>query len=374
MYLKKINIVNFKNYPEASVLLEPGVNALLGGNGEGKTNLLDAIHYLSMCKSYFNPVDSQNIKFGEEQAMISGIFDRNGVEETISCGLKKNQRKIFKKNLKEYDRLADHIGFLPVVMISPVDSVLITEGSEERRKFIDSIISQTDKLYLDDLINYNRVLSQRNAWLKQAAQGRQQDEDTLLIWDEQLIQFGSRIHLARDRFVSELLPFFRKHYAFISDGKEKIDFQYDSQLSKGDFRDLLNEARGRDMIMQYTTVGIHKDDLNFFINGVPVKRFASQGQQKSFLIAVKLAQLDFISLKCKVSPLLLLDDIMDKLDSQRVSRLMQLVCQGYGQIIITDSHHERLPAIFSDLGIELPSFRVEKGAVMRLEVGEKNLI
>jgi len=374
MYLKKINIFNFKNYSDASVQLESGVNALLGGNGAGKTNLLDAIHYLSMCKSYFNPVDSQNIRFGEEQCVISGSFSKDGVEENIYCGLKKNQRKIFKKNQKEYDRLADHIGFLPVVMISPVDTVLITEGSEERRKFIDSIISQSDSLYLDDLINYNRVLSQRNAWLKQAAQGKYQDEDTLLIWDEQLIQLGSKIHRVRDRFVGELLPFFRKHYAYISNGKEKIDIQYDSQLSKGDLRNLLNEARSRDMIMQFTTVGIHKDDLNFLINEVPVKRYASQGQQKSFLIAVKLAQLDFISSKCKVSPLLLLDDIMDKLDEQRVSRLMQLVCQGYGQIIITDSHHERLPAIFSDLGIDLPSFRVENGSVERMNVREKNLI
>ncbi len=366
MFLKRINLINFKNYREASLELEPGVNALLGRNGEGKTNLLDAVHYLSMCKSYFNPIDAQNILFGEDFFVVQGIFDVKGNEENISCGLKRNQKKIFKRNQKEYERLADHIGFIPVVMISPTDTMLITEGSEERRKFLDSIVAQYDKVYLEDLINYNRVLAQRNAYLKNAASLRSFDPDSLLMWDEQLVPLAERIYQVRKKFIGELLPIFKEYYKTISGQREEIDIQYESQLAKGNFRDLLDASREKDRIIQYTSNGIHKDDLVFLINGVPVRRYASQGQQKSFLIALKLAQFDFMGKVKGATPILLLDDIYDKLDENRVKRLMELVSQqNFGQLIITDSHPERLRIIFNEIGIELPCVMVHNGGLMK---------
>ncbi|TAH41584.1 MAG: DNA replication/repair protein RecF [Bacteroidetes bacterium] len=366
MFLKKINLLNFKNYPEASLELEPGVNALVGANGEGKTNLLDAIHYLSLCKSYFNPVDAHNIRFGEDFFMVQGVFEIDEVSETISCGLKRNQKKVFKRNQKEYDRLADHIGLVPVVMISPTDTILITEGSEERRKFLDSIISQFDKNYLDDLINYSRVLSQRNAYLKYAALHRNFDADSLLIWDEQMIPLAERIYKVRSKFISELVPIFKDFYKAISGNKEVIDISYESHLSKGNLRDQLDAGREKDRALQYSTVGIHKDDLTFLISDVPVKRYASQGQQKSFLIALKLAQFNFVATEKGQPPILLLDDIFDKLDDSRVTRLMELVCQeNFGQLIITDSHAGRLKEIFKGLGITLPVFQVQQQEIKR---------
>ncbi len=366
MFLKKINLLNFKNYPSVQLDFEPGVNAFLGHNGEGKTNLLDAIHYLSMCKSYFNPIDAQNIRFREDFFVVQGTFDVNGSEENISCGLKRNQKKVFKRNQKEYERLADHIGLLPVVMISPTDTILITEGSEERRKFMDSIVSQYDKNYLEDLINYGRVLSQRNAYLKHAATSRSFDEDSLLMWDEQLIPLAGRIHAIRNRFIVELLPIFNEFYKTISGHKEEIDIRYESHLWTENFRELLNSSRDKDRILQYTGVGIHKDDLIFHINGAPVRRYASQGQQKSFLIALKLAQFDFIGRMKGTTPILLLDDIFDKLDEMRVTHLMELVSrENFGQLIITDSHPQRLKEIFNGLGIFLPCTRVEEGKLYR---------
>ncbi len=366
MFLKKINLLNFKNYPEASLELEPGVNALLGGNGEGKTNLLDAIHYLSMCKSYFNPIDTQNIRFGEDFFVIQGIFDLEGSEESISCGLKRNQKKIFKRNQKEYERLADHIGLLPVVMISPTDTVLITEGSEERRKFLDSIVSQFNKSYLEDLICYSRVLSQRNAYLKHASMSRSFDSDSLLIWDEQMIPLAERIHEVRKKFIIGLTPIFKEFYKKISGCKEEVDIRYESHLENCDFRKLLNSAQEKDRLLQYSGVGVHKDDLVFHINDVPLRRYASQGQQKSFLIALKLAQFNYVAIEKSATPVLLLDDIFDKLDENRVIRLMELVCQqDFGQLIITDSHQDRLKYIFEGLGIHLPVFQVDNQNVQR---------
>jgi len=368
MFIKKINLLNFKNYAELSLNFEPGVNALLGGNGEGKTNLLDAVHYLSMCKSYFNPVDTQNIRFGEDFFVVQGLFEIESHEENISCGLKRSQKKVFRRNQKEYDRLADHIGLLPVVMISPTDTVLITEGSEERRKFLDSIVSQYDSNYLENLINYNRVLSQRNAYLKQAAISRKFDFDVLSVWDDQMVPLAERIHKVRAEFIEKLVPIFSELYATISGHKEAISIRYDSHLSTGNFDETLMAARDKDKVIQYTSVGVHKDDLVFLINDVPVRRYASQGQQKSFLIALKLAQFNFMAQVKGAAPILLLDDIFDKLDQNRVTRLMELVTQnGFGQLIITDSHIDRLKIIFDEMGIELPIYHVKNSQVTRID-------
>lgn len=364
MFLKKINLLNFKNYPETSLELEPGVNALLGNNGEGKTNLLDAIHYLSMCKSYFNPIDAQNIRFGEDFFVVQGVFNLNGIAENISCGLKRNAKKVFKRNQKEYERLADHIGLFPVVMISPTDTVLITEGSEERRKFMDSIISQFNKSYLEDLINYTRVISQRNAYLKQSAMSRSFDKNSLLIWDEQMIPLAERIHEVRKNFISDLEPIFNNFYKIISGFKEEIDLRYDSHLNKADFSIALEAAVEKDRMLQYSSVGVHKDDLSFLINEVPVRRYASQGQQKSFLIALKLAHFNFIAKEKDINPILLLDDIFDKLDESRVTRLMELVSnENFGQLIITDSHEDRLKKIFDHMNVHLPTFHISNAVV-----------
>jgi len=369
MHLKKLTVLNFKNYSEAEIDPSPGVNAFVGGNGEGKTNLLDAIHYLSIGKSYFNAIDGQNIKQEEEFFVIQGIFDKDGMTENIFCSFKRGQRKIFKRNNKEYDRLADHVGLLPAVMISPVDVNLIIGGSEERRKFPDSIISQFDRNYLDALIGYSRILLQRNAFLKTQFQKQQSDEDSMQIWDEQLVTLGEKIHLCRVQFIEELIPVFTHFYNYLTGGKETVDIRYSSHLNKGNFKELLEESRERDRYMQFTTVGPHKDDLNFFINGLPVKRYASQGQQKSFLIALKLAQFDFISKKKGLKPILLLDDIFDKLDDFRVSKLMEMVSkENFGQIFITDTHPERIQRIFEGIGISIRSFPIREGRVEQSEI------
>ena len=364
MFLKKLSLLNFKNYEEADLTFSEGVNGFVGGNGEGKTNLLDAIHYLSMCKSYFNPIDSQNILHNGDFFVLQGVFVNGSQEENIYCGLKKNQRKIFKRNQKEYERLAEHIGLLPVVMISPTDTCLITEGSEERRKFMDGIISQFDASYLDELILYNRIVSHRNAQLKQFAMTKQFEQTLLDVWDHQLVPLAEKIHEKRLAFVNQFLPIFQKYYQFISHGREEVLLNYESHLHKGNFSDLLKEAIDKDRIMLFTTVGTHKDDLVFTMEGNAVKRFASQGQQKSFFIALKLAQFDFIKGIKKMKPLLLLDDIFDKLDDLRVKRLMELVShENFGQLFITDAHPERVKKIFEDIHIEIKTFVVKNGVV-----------
>ncbi len=397
MYLRNLNLINFKNYPEAEFTFDEGVNCLVGANGSGKTNLLDAIHYLSLCKSYFNAVDTQNIRHDEPFFVIQGTFiappprkgendasptppkeglsvlsdneDQGelpplggGGAEHIYCAFKRGQGKIFKRNQKEYSRLAEHIGLLPVVMITPVDNMLITEGSEERRKLMDSIISQYDRVYLDDLITYNKVLSQRNALLKHFVLHKRFDSASLEIWDEQLIPLAENIYDKRLKFTNDFAPIFRKHYASLSGGKEEVQLEYESQLHKGNFSDVLKAALDRDRALQYTGAGIHKDDLHFLIDGYPVKRFASQGQQKSFLIAIKLAQFDFIREIKKVKPLLLLDDIFDKLDETRMRSLLQMVSHhNFGQIFLTDTHPDRAKEIFDSIYMPVKLFRIESG-------------
>jgi DNA replication and repair protein RecF len=362
MHLKKLSILNFKNYPEAELVFSEGVNCLTGNNGEGKTNILDAIHYLSFCKSFFNPVDSQNILHEAPFFVVQGQFHLEGQEEDIYCGQKRNQKKLFKRNKKEYQRLADHIGLFPLVMISPADSELVTEGSESRRKFIDSVIAQFDRDYLENLISYNKVLSQRNAFLKQVAERGKMDLTALEIWDEQLISFGIRVYEERKSFVSRFIPIFREYYQLISGGKEQVNIEYNSHLNNAAFNEVLAKALNRDKAMEYTTVGIHKDDLEFTIGGYPLKKYASQGQQKSFLIALKLAQFDFIRKIKGITPILLLDDIYDKLDDLRVKQLMELVSgEGFGQLFITDTHEERLSALFTESGIEHKAFRIING-------------
>lgn len=342
MQLEKLSLFNFKNFDTQSFDFEGKINCFVGDNGIGKSNVLDAIYYLSFGKSYFNPIASQNIKHHEDFFMVEGDYLINDRKEKIVCSLKRGQKKVIKKNDKEYERFSDHIGHLPVVIISPADRDLIIEGSERRRKFIDSVISQSDKLYLKTLINYNKVLLQRNTLLKYFAANRTFDALNLKIYDEQLTQYATEIYQKRKVFLDEFSQIFEGRYATISGGNEQVHLKYKTQLAQDSLEVLLEKALEKDRVLQYTSVGIHKDDLQFEIEGYPVKKFGSQGQQKSFLIALKLAEFDFIKKQSKVKPILLLDDIFDKLDENRVSHIINLVNDDdFGQIFISDTHAER---------------------------------
>lgn len=364
MWLQKLSVINFKNYSEAELAFSDTVNAFTGNNGAGKTNLLDAIHYLSLCKSYFNPIDSQQIRQGEDLFMIQGMFQKNEKDELIYCGLKRATKKKFKRNKKEYQRLADHIGLFPLVMISPNDISLIIEGSEERRKFIDNVISQTDALYLDELINYNRNLMNRNALLRQTASSGKFDEALLEIYDDQLILSGNKIFEKRKAFMQEFLEIFNKHYQYLSENAEQVELVYDSPLLHEDFSKILKRNLERDRILERTSSGIHKDELSFSIHGMALKKFGSQGQQKSFLIALKLAQYTFLYKQKNFKPLLLLDDIFDKLDDSRTTKLMKMVSdKDFGQIFITDTSRNRIEVIFSQLSIPVNIYNIEKGNI-----------
>lgn len=364
MWLKNITLLNFKNYADASISFSKTVNAFVGDNGAGKTNLLDAIHYLCLCKGYFNPIDSQQIKSGEELFMIQGDFDRKEKNEKITCGVKRNQKKQFKRNKKEYDKLANHIGLFPLVMISPYDTNIIMEGSEERRRFMDNVISQTDTHYLDELIMYNRHLLNRNALLKQIAVTRSYDPTLLEIYNEQLVQSGVQIFAKRRQFMEEFIPLFNHYYQFLTADQEMVSLQYQSQLADTPFEQLLLQSIEKDKILERTTMGIHKDELVFTITDMPLKKFGSQGQQKSFLIALKLAQYAYLQKYKGFKPLLLLDDIFDKLDDSRLHKLMQMVSHhDFGQIFITDTGRERVQAVFHKIEVPITLFEVTKGTI-----------
>ncbi len=364
MHLHKISLVNFKNYSQMNLTFHRKMNCFVGNNGMGKTNMLDAIHYLSFCKSFFNSVDSQNIKYEQGFFMIHGEFDLLGEKEDIQCAVKRNQKKQFKRNQKEYDRLSEHIGLFPLVMISPSDAELITGGSEIRRKFIDSIITQFDKDYLEKLISYNHVLSQRNALLKKFAETRSFDSLALEIWDEQLIVFGNAIHQRRKKFMMEFIPIFEKNYQFISESGESVALVYESTLHERDFKILLLSTLEKDRVMHYTTAGIHRDDLDFELQGQSLRKFASQGQQKSYLLALKLAQFEIIKNIKRYPPLLLLDDIYDKLDEHRFRKLIDLVSsEAYGQVFITDTHAQRIEHLFNNSSVGFSIYNVNNAEI-----------
>jgi DNA replication and repair protein RecF len=342
MILKSLSLLNYKNFDSKTFAFNEKINCIVGNNGIGKTNVLDAIYHLSFGKSYFNPVATQNIKHDEDFFVVNGDYEKDEKPEKVIVSLKRGQKKIIKRNGKAYDKFSEHIGFLPLVIISPADRDLIIEGSTTRRKFIDSVISQSDNSYLSHLINYNKILAQRNALLKYFALNHTFNKDTLDVYNNQLTEFGSVIFEKRDAFLKEFIPIFKSRYEAISNGNEEVDLNYDSDLFESDLNSLLNKVINKDKALQYTSVGIHKDDLNFNIAGHPIKKFGSQGQQKSFLIALKLAQFDFIKAQSGVNPILLLDDIFDKLDEQRVSQIIKLVDnENFGQLFISDTHAER---------------------------------
>ena len=342
MILNTLSLVNYKNFESQVFNFDAKINCFVGENGIGKTNALDAIYHLAFVKSYFNPVATQNIKHGEDFFVVDGGFNKNERNEKIIVSLKKGQKKVIKRNGKAYDKFSEHIGFIPLVIISPSDRDLISEGSDVRRKFIDSVISQSDKAYLSDLINYNKILAQRNALLKYFAVNHTFNSDTLEVYNAQLNTYGQTIFEKRDAFLKVFTPIFKARYASISNSKEEVNLNYKSDLFSDHLETLLKNSLTKDRAIQYTSVGIHKDDLNFMIEDYPIKKFGSQGQQKSFLIALKLAQFDFIKQQSGVPPILLLDDIFDKLDEHRVAQIIEMVDdENFGQLFISDTHPER---------------------------------
>ena len=354
MFLKSLKLTNFKSYEEAEFTFDENVNGIVGRNGSGKTNLLDAIYYLSFCKSYFSAQDIFSVRFDADFFAIHGEFHNSETQNNtqVSCTYK-NGHKSMRANKKEYSRLSAHIGLFPVVMVSPYDSDIIHGGSELRRKFFDTIISQFDAEYLQQLISYRKLLMQRNALLKQMFESRKMDASICQIIDEQMIPLGNFIFTRRQDFIQNISPIFQKHYSQLSDGRETVEIQYQSGLLESTYEAGLQGASVADARSGFSNFGVHKDDFQFLINGQPVKRYGSQGQQKSYSLALRLAQFDYSYERKKIKPILLLDDIFDKLDKARISELLNMVGQDhFGQVFITDTDENRVRQILGEHGIQ----------------------
>lgn len=371
MILKRISILNYKNLEQVELDFSAKMNCFIGQNGMGKTNLLDAVYYLSFCKSATNPIDSQNMKHRQEFFMLQGSYvTETGEPEEVYCGMKRRQKKQFKRNKKEYSRLSDHIGLIPLVMVSPADSELIAGGSEERRRFMDVVISQYDKEYLEALIRYNKALLQRNTLLKAE---QEPDAELMDVWEEMMAVAGEVVFCKRRAFIEEFIPTFQVFYSHISQDKEQVDLAYESHVMQGNLQQLLKENRQRDRIMGYSLKGIHKDDLLMRLGEYPIKKEGSQGQNKTYLIALKLAQFDFLRRTgSNTTPLLLLDDIFDKLDASRVEQIVKLVAgDRFGQIFITDTNRDHLDKILKKTEGDYKVFEVADGTVAeRVEEAE----
>lgn len=364
MHLRRLNLTNFKNYESAEITLSEGINCFVGNNGAGKTNILDAVHYLSICKSYMNVVDRQNIRFDQPFFVLQGDWVKNDIEVNIHCAVKVGAKKVFKRNKTEYERLADHIGQFPAVMISPYDRDLISEGSELRRRWMDGIISQLDRKYLDNIQKYGKILIQRNALLKNMAEHQLFDRESIEVWNDQMISLGVKIHQRRVDFIEEFKPVFQKHYNSIGLESEEVTVEYRSQLNHHSFEEVLKAHERKDVLTRFSNAGTHRDDLVFQIKGHPVKKFGSQGQQKSFLIALRLAQYEWLKEHLQTLPVLLLDDIFDKLDHERVEKLIKLVGdQFFGQVLVTDTDVERVERIFTRNNLESKIFQVSEGSI-----------
>ena len=363
MILKQISILNYKNLEQVELEFSPKMNCFIGQNGMGKTNLLDAVYYLSFCKSATNPIDSQNMMHDKDFFVIQGVYEtESGDREEVYCGMKRRQKKLFKRNKKEYSRLSDHIGFIPLVMVSPADTELIAGGSEERRRFMDVVISQYDKEYLEALIRYNKALQQRNTLLKAEVEP---DEELLSVWEEMMAMTGEVVYRKRCEFIDEFIPTFQTFYSYISQDREAVNLSYESHAKQGSLFEQLKESRVRDRIMGYSLKGVHKDDLTMQLGEYPIKREGSQGQNKTYLIALKLAQFDFLRRTgSNTVPLLLLDDIFDKLDASRVEQIVKLVSgDKFGQIFITDTNRDHLDKIMQKIEGEYKVFGVIDGSV-----------
>ena len=377
MILKKLSILNYKNISEAQLELSPKMNCFIGPNGAGKTNVLDVVYYLSFCRSASNPIDSQVIRHEEPFCLIEGEYEDemrnekgemgNGIitphREIVSVGMKRGQKKHFKRNKKEYRRLSEHIGLIPLVVVSPSDTLLIEGGSEERRRLMDMVISQYDRTYIDHLSRYNTALAQRNTLLKMEDQTP--DPALMQIWEEQMAEEGEQIFLRRRSFVEELIPVFQEYYQQISQHREQVGLNYVSHCQRGSLLDVIQRDRMKDLAVGYSLHGVHRDDLEFTLDGHLMKREGSQGQNKTYVIALKLAQFDFLKRTAsQTTPLLLLDDIFDKLDASRVEQIVKLVSgDSFGQIFISDTNRDHLDQILSNSALDYQIFHVENGVI-----------
>lgn len=371
MILADLTIFNYKNISDAELCFSPKLNCFIGGNGQGKTNVLDAIHFLSFCRSYGSSIDVLSVRHGEELMSLSGRYiQEDGGEELIHIGLKAGQKKVVRRGGKAYRRISEHIGLIPLVMVSPADQSLVAGGSDERRRFIDMVICQYDPAYTEALLRYNRALQQRNVLLRQETEP---DPEVFLVFEEQMAREGAYIFEKRNEFISELIPVFQQFYDRISCEQERVELRYVSHLQRGPLLEQLTAERFKDRAVGYSLHGIHKDDLEMLQNGYAVRREGSQGQNKTFLIALKLAQFDFLANKgSRTTPILLLDDIFDKLDASRVEQIVKLVGgERFGQIFITDTNREHLDAILASMDGDNRMFSVSEGKVSDLELREK---
>jgi DNA replication and repair protein RecF len=360
MHLEKISLLNFKNYEELSLELSPHINCIVGHNGSGKTNLLDAVHYLSLTKSAFTGTDSQSVRHEADFFLINGTFRNEGKTYQVTCSFKNGQRKTMMLDKKAYERMSEHIGRFPIVLIAPDDTDLVREGSEVRRKFFDGLLSQIDADYLADLLLYNTVLKHRNGLLKQFYERNYFDKELLETFNVQVLNLGKRLHRKRRDFMSHFVPVFQRHYQNLSESREEVDLIYESELFEESFEYDFSFATKIDLQLQRTTKGIHKDDFVFELNRFSLKKFGSQGQQKSFVIALKLAQFDSMHSSKQVKPILLLDDIFDKLDDLRISKLLEMIAAGtFGQLFVTDARPERTQKIFEKVLAETRIFQTE---------------
>lgn len=363
MVLNHLSIVNYKNIAQAELDFSGKVNCFIGRNGQGKTNLLDAIHFLSLCKSMSTSQDALNILHGQDMMALQGHYLReDGSPEVIHCGLKRGQKKIMRRGQKNYRRLAEHIGLIPLVMVSPSDQMLIDGGSEQRRKFLDVVISQCEPAYLESLMRYNKALLQRNALLKME---QEPDIDILCLWEEEMAREGEFIHSRRQAYVEQFVPIFQQYYDMISLQREQVELQYVSHCQRGPLLEVIQRDRFKDRAVGYSLHGVHKDDLEMSLSGYPIRREGSQGQNKTFLIALKLSQFDFLHRTGSMTaPLLLLDDIFDKLDADRVEQIVHLVSgDNFGQIFITDTNRDHLDSILSQSQGDYRLFHVEEGVI-----------
>ena len=367
MRLTGLTIFNYKNIAEAELRFSPKLNCFIGGNGQGKTNLLDAIHFLSFCRSYSSSIDTLAVRHGSEFMSLQGLYDfDDGTSEDIHIGLKLGQKKVVRRGKKAYRRISEHIGLIPLVMVSPADQILVMGGSEERRRFIDMVICQYDPAYTEALLRYNRALQQRNVLLKQ---DDEPDPSVILVFEEQMAREADYIYRQRNAYITDLISIFQQFYDRISGRNEEVELRYVSHMQRGPLLEQLQSQRFKDRAVGYTLHGIHKDDLEMLQNGYPVRREGSQGQSKTFLIALKLAQFDFLSRTGRrTTPLLLLDDIFDKLDADRVEQIVRLVGgEHFGQIFITDTNRSHLDRILASMEGDNRIFHVENGEIQRVK-------
>lgn len=365
MILTDLTILNYKNIAEATLSFSPKINCFVGSNGEGKTNVLDAIFFLSFTRSATNTQDALNIRHGEEMMMLSGRYDLDGTEEVISCGQRLHQKKVFRRGQKAYKRMSEHIGLLPLILVSPNDNELILGGSEERRRYMDMVISQYNPAYMTALQRYNKALMQRNTLLRMASEGGTVDDSLMGAYEQMMADEGEYIYKERSQFIDQLIPVFQRYYDRISAGHEEVSLNYTSHCQRGALLDVIQNDRHRDLAVGYSLHGIHRDDLQMQLGGFPIKKEGSQGQNKTYLISLKLAQFDFLcQTGSHTKPLLLLDDIFDKLDARRVSQLVALVAEdAFGQIFITDTNRENLDRILEQSSGSYKIFQVQGGQI-----------